>query len=87
MDLVDGRGIRPNTSIRCFRRQALFHFDVTVMTVIGAKSKSKSSRVMAGGMGLGTEVRVTNQIHPPRQALDNALEVQRAVVLTPQYRT
>ena len=41
IEIVDGWGIRPDTDIRCFRRQALFHFDVTVMTVIGAKSKSK----------------------------------------------
>jgi hypothetical protein len=38
-EIVDGQGIRPDTDIRCFRRRALFHSDVTVMTVRGAKSK------------------------------------------------
>ena len=41
-EAIAGRGIRPDRVIRCFRRRALFHFDVTVMTVRGAKSKSKS---------------------------------------------
>ncbi len=33
--------IRPTHNRWCFRRQALFHFDATVLTVRGATSKSK----------------------------------------------